>query len=87
MATNVRCTCEHSDTEHLRNTGACMHKEAGEFCACDHFYAFRVRPPLGRPVPPPPMKNSALTPWSRQKQAHGWEFREQHPILDARRVL
>jgi hypothetical protein len=48
-----------------------MHKEAGGFCGCDHFYPFRVHVPVGKPVPPLPMKNTTLTPWSRQKQAHG----------------
>jgi hypothetical protein len=69
MHSNILCTCEHADTEHLQNIGACMHKEAGGFCGCDHFYPFRVRVPLDRPMPPVPMKNSVLTPWSRQKQA------------------
>ena len=71
MRSNTPCTCEHFDTEHLRSTGACIHKEAGEFCSCDHYYPFRAHVPLSRPIPPLPMKNTVLTAWSRQKQAHG----------------
>jgi hypothetical protein len=67
MPSKPTCDCGHTDAAHLYNVGPCTHEKDGDYCGCEHFSLFRARVPLVAKIPALPMKNTAFTPWARQK--------------------